>query len=242
MSGIANGAPWKTIEVVRYDWHADGQEYEFVLLVPSVYDAGGDFTRLDIARYGKVVYTLTDSDGLTKYNDDWIDGNWLFRKKNILKSKYLLMVPGIKGNSNYPLLLLFGWSYASSPGSLHIVALGNDGIPKDILNLTNFDITRFADLNQDSIPELIGNKCLSQSWGPDYDFLTYDPYSVYRFGSGATSQMVFDIKLTESFNRQNYYGWAGPECSEDKAIVLHPPGGGKPLLLDADKAKNLFSK
>ena len=152
------------------------------------------------------------------------------------------MVPGINGKSQYPLLLLFGWAYASSPGSLHIVALSDDGVPNEIMHLTNFEIEQFTDIDRDSIPELIGKKCFSQPWGTNYDLLTYDPYSVYRFDSGATAQMKLDLIKTETYNKQNYYGWAGPECSEEIAIVLHPPGGGKPLLMDANKAEKIISK
>jgi uncharacterized protein len=78
---------------------------------------------------------------------------------NILKSKYIMMIPGINGSSKYPLLFLLGWPYVSDPESLHVVALGNDGIPKEILNLKNFDLDSFADLDKNSTLELIGNPC-----------------------------------------------------------------------------------
>ncbi|MBJ6802818.1 hypothetical protein [Geomonas propionica] len=125
---------------------------------------------------------------------------------------------------------------------MHIIALGDDGIPKEILNLENFEIRSFAALDKDKTPELIGYPCFSQSWGPEFSFLTYDPFHVYRFGATATSEMTMDLQLTESYNRKNYYGWAGPECSEDIAVVLHPPGGGKPVVMDAEKAKVIFEK
>jgi hypothetical protein len=54
--------------------------------------------------------------------------------------------------------------------------------------------------------------------------------------------MNIDLRLTESYNKKNYYGWAGPKCSEDIAVVLHPPGGGKPVVMDAAKAKAMFEK
>jgi hypothetical protein len=48
--GMAYGAQWKIIERVRYDWRSEGQECEFILRAPSDYDAGGDFTQLNIVR------------------------------------------------------------------------------------------------------------------------------------------------------------------------------------------------
>jgi hypothetical protein len=54
--------------------------------------------------------------------------------------------------------------------------------------------------------------------------------------------MTFDLKLTESFNKKNYYGWAGPACSEEIVVVLHPPGGGRPLIMGAKKAQRIMRK
>lgn len=238
----ASAAQWKTVEKVSYDWRGDKRPYDFVLLAPAGYDAGGDCTQLQIVREGKVVLEVNDDDGLAMLSDALTLENKVLAKENILKSAHLLMSSSLKGKSKQPLLLFFGWAYASSPGSLHIIALGDDGIPKQILNLRNFEVRSFEDLDKDSTPELIGYPCFSQSWGPEYPFLTYDPFHVYRFGASATSEMTMDPELTESYNKQSYYGWAGPECSEEIAVVLHPPGGGKPVVMDAEKAKALFRK
>jgi hypothetical protein len=242
VASVASATQWKTVEKAHYDWNGDRNLYDFVLRAPADYDAGGDFTQLQIMREGKVVLEVNDNDGLAKLADALSSENKKLKKKNILKSKYLLMISSVKGRSKHPLLLLFGWAYGSSPGSLHVIALGDDGIPKEILNLENFEIRSFVDLDKDKIPELIGYPCFSQSWGPGYSFLTYDPFHVYRFGATATSGMTMDLQLTESYNRKNYYGWAGPECSEEIAVVLHPPGDGKPVVMDAEKAKTLFRK
>jgi hypothetical protein len=240
MANIANAEHWRTIEKSRYDWHADGKPYEFVLLAPDELDGGGDFTRFDIIRNGKVVFSLNDDSGLVKYSDALENVNKKLGKKSLISSKYLLVNPTIKSEFPFPLILLFGWAYESNPGALHVLALSDDGTPKEILSLRNFDVFAIKDLNNDSATEIIGKECSSQTWGNG--FLTYDPYSVYRFGNSAISPMILDLKISESYNKKHYYGWAGIKCSEDIAVVLHPPGGGGPVLMDAEKAKKLLSK
>lgn len=230
------------MEQVRYDWAGDNKPYDFVLRKPAGYNDAGEYTQLQIMQKGEVLLQLNDEGGLVSLADALTQENKQLKKKNLLKSKNLLIIPSLRGKSKHQLLLLFGWAYGSSPGSLHIIALGDDGIPKEILNLENFEIHSIADLDRDTIPELIGYPCFSQTWGPDYSFLTYDPFHVYHFGASATSAMKLDLDLTETYNKNNYYGWAGAECSEDIAVVLHHPGGGKPVVMDATKARSLFQK
>jgi hypothetical protein len=230
---------WRTFGTVSYDWKGTSVPYDFVLRVPTDYDGRNYFTQLEIIRQGEVVFTVTDEDGITKYSRAIANRDIKkITSGNLLHSEHLLMMPTIKGRSRFPLLFLFGRAYASQPGSLHVISLSDDGVPKEILSLKNFDFYNLADLSHDSVPELIGKKCLSQSFGEGV--LTYDPFSVYRFGATATSPMIFDLALTREYNKVNYYGWAGPNCREDLAVVLHPPGGGKPVIMDAEKAKALL--
>lgn len=239
---LAFGGDWKIIEKVHYDWRGNNNPYEFVLRAPDVLDGGGDYTKIQIMLNGKLLYEVNDDDGLAKISDTLTSKRKKLVNKNTLKSKYLMMIPEVKGSTKYPLLFLFGWPYASDPGSLHVVALGNDGIPKEILNLKNFDLDSFADMDKNSTLEIIGKPCMAEAWGPNNSFLSYSPFHVYRFGLSPTSPMTFDLKLTETYNKKKYYGWAGPECSEETVVVLHPPGGGKPLIMEAKKAQRLMRK
>jgi hypothetical protein len=234
---------WKTFDRLSYDWRGDSVPYEFVLRLPMDYDSGGEFTQIEISRGGQVLLTVTDEDGISKYLEGLEYSSNNLKKlagRNLLHSKHLLMLPDVTGRSRYPILFLFGPGYASSPPSFHVISLGDDGIPKEILRLRNFSIFELADLNNDSVPEIIGKKCFSQSFSEG--FLTYDPYSVYRFGDKAISSMIFDLALTRKYNETNYYGWAGPKCREDVTVVLHPQGGGKPVIMDTEKAKALSKK
>jgi hypothetical protein len=234
------GGPWKQVESFTYDWMGGGEPYQFILDVPEDYDGGGDITRVRIHRAGHLLLTVQDDDGISKVVEEADD----LRIKSLLEqnpvsSPHALFTPSVRGSSKYPLLFLFGCAYASSPGSLHVLALGNRGEPKEILHLHNFLLSDFCDLNRDGKVELVGKPCLSQSFADD--LFTYDPYHVYRFGTSATSPMKIDAVLSKKYNLGHYYGWAGMRCREDIAVVLHPPGGGKAVIMDVKKAVALPS-
>lgn len=238
-SSSAKGVKWKTVQKLTYDWAGNGGEYQFALFIPDPWDDAGDFTRLQVTHRGKVVYDLTDPSGLVGYENE-IEGEMKSSaKNNLISSPYLLMIPRV-GKTDTPMLLVFGWAYGSSPGSVRIITLAKDGTPKDALYLENFMVTAFSDLNHDSRMELVGKKCFSQGFG--HDLLTYDPISVFRFGDTPDAPMTLDLSLTEDYNKKYYYGWAGPECREDMAVVLHPPGKGKPVILPTKEAEALSSK
>ncbi|MBJ6802072.1 hypothetical protein [Geomonas propionica] len=92
------------MEKVSYDWRGDKIQYNFVLRAPADYDAGGDYTQLQIMREGKLVLEVNDNDGLAKLADALTAENKKLKKKNILKSKHLLMISSLKGKSKHPLL------------------------------------------------------------------------------------------------------------------------------------------
>lgn len=245
LSAAASDPPsqWKTIERLTYDWCGGAVPYEFLLRVPVDYGSGGDFTRLEVARGGQEIFTVTDADGIAKYKTEIFTKAMKERSKdNLLASEHLLMLRSVNGKSRCPLLLMFGWAYASSPGSLHVIAMSDDGIPREIFSPRNFDLCDITDLDKDMSPEFIGKRCMGETWGKGMlDVLTYSPYSVYRFGAMAASSMVLDMALSRKYNETDYYGWAGIECRTDIAIVLHPPGGGKPVIMKDDEIKALYN-
>lgn len=232
-------APWRTVQTLDYDWAGDGVAYQFTLSIPDPWYDAGDFTRLQIARRGKVVYELVDPSGLERYQDEIGEEMKRSAKGNLLPSPYLLLLPGA-GKTDKPVLFAFGWPYASSPGSLRVITLAQDGTPRESLYLETFWLAAYTDLNHDSHLELVGKKCFSQQFGPD--LLTYDPYSVFRFGDGHGAPLAMDLALSEDYNRKHSYGWAGPDCREDVAVVRHPPGRDKPVILPVKEAEALFSK
>jgi len=232
---------WLRVETARYDWNRDGKPYTFVLDIPRNWDAGGDYSRLRILAPDGRRFTFASRNGLTTLADTF-DPQWArphlaaLLKKNPVTSQHLLFLPVNSKSENPLLLFLFGWAYGSSPGSLHVIAL-DKGVPQQILYRKEFQLMDYLDLNGDGHFGIIGKRCLSQAWGAG--LLTYDPYSVYTLSHGRTGPALLSISLSTKYNLEHYYGWAGPDCSEKLAVVLHPPGGGKPVIMDAKKAEKL---
>jgi hypothetical protein len=241
---VSLSAQWTHVETAHYDWNRDGKAYTFVLDIPKSWDAAGDYSRLRIFAPSGAESVFTDDDGLTTLSDD-LSPNWVLPhlsaliKRNPVRSNHLLFLP-FKRNSKKPFLLfMVGWAYASSPGSLHIIAL-NKGVPEQVLYKEQLGLQDYFPDNGDGSATIIGFPCLSQTWGNG--LLTYDPYLVFSLPSTGPERAQLSIPLSKEYNLQHYYGWAGPDCSEKLAVVLHPPGGGKPVIMEAKKAEALTEK
>lgn len=230
---------WRIVQQLHSDWAGDGVGYDFVLSIPEGWDDPGDYTRLEVVRNHESVLTVSDDSGLVGYKGE-VDKSVVAQAINsLMPSPYLLMIP-LKGERDLSVIFSFGYQYASSPGSLRIMSLDKNGVPKEIFYLENFMVASVVDLDGDSVKEMVGKKCYSQGWGND--FLTYDPYTVYKFLGGDSLSVKADLPLTEKYNKENYYGWAGPDCSEDVTVVLHPPGTEKPMIMSSKEAEELFQK
>jgi len=225
-------AQWKKVETLRYDWVGSGSAATFTL----GYDGGGEFTRVRVLTPGNPEFVLSDEDGLTNFRKDTCENKkfGLCTRKNLFPSDRLFFY---RLPSGEVLLFVFGWTYASSPGSVHVLALDRNGMPHEMLSLRDFDIDDLIDVDGDGTPEIVGKKCFSQEWGDH--LLTYDPYSVYRLPKQSTMQASYSLELSKQYNLKRYYGWAGPNCREDVAVVLHPPGAGKPVIMNSKEAEKL---
>jgi hypothetical protein len=69
--------------------------------------------------------------------------------------------------------------------------------------------------------------------------LTYDPFNVYKLGAISATSATLSLPLSKSYNLKHYYGWAGVQCREDMAVVLHPPKGGKPIVMSTKEAERM---
>ncbi|HEY2168668.1 MAG TPA: hypothetical protein VGJ30_03525, partial [Candidatus Angelobacter sp.] len=138
-----------------------------------------------------------------------------------------------------PLAFLASLDYASDPERLHVIGLDAAGDPKLLFNQI-FHVAELADLDGDGTKEMAGLPCFSQTWGSN--LLTYDPLHVYKLESTPKLELKLSVPLSQDYNLKHYYGWAGPDCSEELAVVLHPPGGGKPVIMKTEEAKKLFGK
>lgn len=124
-----------------------------------------------------------------------------------------------------------------SPGSLDVIELSPDSDPKLILHKDNLGLLGLEDLNGDGTAEIIGCPCLSQTWGNGLE--TYDRLHVYVLSPLTGEAATLSLPLSKAYNLKHYYGWAGPDCREDVAVVLHPPGGGKAQIMKSADAERL---
>ena len=232
---VSGATTWKHVATI-FGQGCSGRT--FVLEIPVDWDAAGDFSRLRIQSPEMAEFVLTSDNGWTKYRDS-IPSALRSRSRNLVNSEYLYCVSVLFGKANHTLLFVIGWAYASSPGSVHVIELESNRAPVVVFQKDEFEVRDLIDLNGDGRPEIVGLPCLSQEWGDH--LLTYAPSHVYILPSGIAEKAMFSDLLSRLYNTQHSYGWAGKDCSDKLAVVLHPPGGGKPRIMEARDAEKLSS-
>lgn len=226
---------WKTVERFQFEW--DGHpDVRVTLELPTNWDEGGEFSRVRIQVPGKKEFVLEDDVGWAHFRseDATLPDDFAKTAKNLVRSRNVLAV---RVSASRTALFLFGIAYGSSPGRLDVLEIGSDGQPRAVLHKDELGVKAVRDLDGDGIAELVGYPCLSQGFGND--LLTYDPFNVYKLGAKPAAQAELSLPLSKHYNLKHYYGWAGPSCSEDFAVVLHPPGGGKPRVMSTRDAEKL---
>ncbi len=210
---------FKTIESFSYDWNNDGKVYSFLLEKIDKWNDPGDYHRLTIKIPGKKDFVLEDKYGLTNYTN-YSHSQSLPISNNLLskKSKYLVLTPIENNKTGTALLFVFGWEYSSRPGKLYIISLNSDGYPEIILK-EELDILGLNATNNKGYGEIFGYHSYPEYFGPKYIFSSYCPRYVYAVKKGDSGvEINFDEKLTEEYNKKNYY-WAGLKPAEEMVVV-----------------------
>jgi hypothetical protein len=228
---------WNRVASLTFDWNGH-QQVRVVFEIPKTWKDPGDYTRIRIQVPGQHEFALNNNYGWVKISSDAAFIPASVAHMNQVHSDYLLAVNVAK--TNRMLLILIGDSYASSPGSLDVIELAKSGEPHLILHRENLGLTDVRDLDDDGIAEIIGYPCLSQEFGNGLQ--TYDPTHVYKLAEVPGRKALLSLPLSEDYNLKHYYGWVGPQCSEKFAVVLHPPGGGKPFVTTTSKAERITTK
>ena len=227
---------WSTAEEFDFDWQGTGAPAHFKIAQSEEEQV----SRLTIRLKGQPDFVLDNDDVYDEFKNDFMpEEKFLSKSKNLATSKYAYALPPAHAGELRPLVFLVTPQYGSDPGNLLVLALDSSARPKLILK-TTFHIQEFRDLDGDGVAEIAGQPCFSQSWG--HDFLTYDPLHVYKLQTSPEAELKLSLPLTQEYNLKHYYGWAGPDCSEEQAGVLHPPGGGKPRIVQSEEAKKMFQK
>lgn len=226
---------WEQVASFRYTWLPGRPAVHFTVENPRPFEGSGDFARIRIRVQGRQTFTLIRKDGWVTLDSASADLLPAVRKSNLVHNDYVLFLPA-QGQDRV-LAFLFGWAYASSPGSLDVIELTPDGDPKHILHKDNLGFLALEDLDGDGTAEIVGYPCMSQVWGNGLQ--TYDPFHVYQLSPVKGGKATLSVALSKTYNLKHYYGWAGPDCREDIAVVPHPPGGGKARIMKSAEAERL---
>ena len=225
---------WAVAEEFDFDWRENGAPAHFKIEQSQE----EQISRLTISFKGEPGrgLVLENDDVWEEFARDFLrEEDFLSKNKNLAASKYVFsfaLAPSAK-----PLVFLVTPQYGSDPGNLFVLALDFREDPKLILNKT-LHLKEIRDLDGDGVAEIAGQPCFSQSWSDN--LLTYDPLHVYKLETTPKPELQLSLPLSQDYNLKHYYGWAGPDCSEDLAVVLHPPGGGKPAIMKTEEAKKIL--
>jgi len=225
---------WGVAEEFDFDWQGNGQPAHFKIEQSQ----DEQTSRLTISIKGQKEWVLENDDVWEEFARDFLkEEDFLKKNRNLAASKYAFSLA--PSPSARPWILLVTPQYGSDPGTLFVLALDSSGHPAIILK-TTLHIKEFRDLDGDGVAEIAGQPCFSQSWSDN--LLTYDPLHVYKLESTPKPELKLSLPLSKDYDLKHYYGWAGPDCSEDLAVVLHPPGGGKPVIMKTEEAKKMLEK
>jgi hypothetical protein len=136
-------------------------------------------------------------------------------------STHLFLTAATSGGKEPPVLLIFGWAYASDPRYLIVIGLDSQGRPV-LRYREEFDIRNIVDLDRDGRAEIVGLRSLSETIG-QCGSTTYDPYVVLRVPPDGAAPLVADTELSRAYNLKHYI-WAGPDSDHDIEVNRCVPG------------------
>lgn len=230
---------WRTVESVEW-------RYRGAALAAIVEETENPGTaRLRIASAGQPDYVVSVEGGLVPLRDSLLDPQ--LRSLNSVSASYVFLPRNLRTVDGVPVLIVTGWAFASDPGSFRALALDQKGRPYEVFASDTFDLAALADVDGDGLTEMVGYRRLSQEWGPTPTctkglgrFLTYNPYAVYHLPRPVAGTATYSLELSRRYNLAHYYGWVGPEASEDWTVVLCAPV--KPRIMKRADAERLYGK
>jgi hypothetical protein len=204
-----------------------------------------DSPRLRITGANRIDFVVSAEGGLVKLTQGLLEPT--LRHLNTVAASYVFLPRNVVAADGTPLLIVTGWAFASDPGSLRVIALNEQRRPYLVFSSDTFDLSALADLDGDGLAEIIGKHSLSQMFGPEdpshpgrHCFLTYDPFLVYHLPARPGGKALYSLDVSRQYNLGHYYGWVGPEASEDWTVVVCGPG--KPRIMKKSDADRLVIK
>jgi hypothetical protein len=110
----------------------------------------GDYIKIIIKSNNHII-DLENLEGWVKFDNNYTVPEQV-KNQNLINTDYFIYT---KLDDNKPIILLFGWVYASEPGLMTIIDLTNKN-PKLIFN-NFFQIKKIFDIDNDGVKEIIGS-------------------------------------------------------------------------------------
>lgn len=238
---IGENTKWKTVEEFDYAGNPALSPVHFKLELPEGYDDAGDFIRIRIWVEGQSEFIVDNRDGWVDYNNhDEPSGVYQhLQNQNLVQSRHVLVLRATHRASEPPLVLLRSWGYASSAERLHVIGFQKTGKPVLLFN-DELDLTELSDLDGDGYPEIVGVPTTTEGLGKDFE--TYVPFEVYKIPRSMNGPAQLSIALSKRYNLKHNYGWVEPDRINDVLVALHPPGGGKPVIVSKAEAEKIMSQ
>ena len=154
-----------------------------------------------------------------------------------MTAAYVYVPAKLKTAGGTAVIALMGHAYARELESVRLVSIDVSGQPYVLFSSPTFEIRDVADVDGDGVAEFIGKPSLAEQSGSCFE--SYDPFSVYQLPKDpGPIAAVLSIPLSERYNVDHYYGWAGPKAREDFVVVRCAPG--KPLVMTRADAEREF--
>lgn len=214
------GDRWIVEDATQVTSSAGGHDY---FIVESNSDSDNS-PRVRINWRGHTVLRVQPEGGLVRVSEAAKGSRGL--PVNRLKSSWIYS-PDFPGRNEEGLYLMFGWAFASDPGSLRVVRILPDGQPRMIYSDDTFQVeTMVADAQG---VELIGRRSLPEAMGAC--LTTYDPFTVLRIRRDISPKP--SVALSRNYNLAHGYVWAGPmprtdirvdSCANPARIVSNVKG------------------
>jgi hypothetical protein len=209
-----DSATWRVIEHTTIEWQRGASPYEILVeeSVPPSRDEDSDH-RIRVRVPGRPDFIVLDNRGSNAFVpvrealSHSVPGTI---PPNISDSTRILLTTAPNGASGPPVLLAFGFGYASDPTELAVIGLDVTGYPV-LLFRGGMTVVAITDLDHDGRAELVGRPVMPQSI--EKCRASYAPLAVLRFASTPGTKLQYDETLSRSYNAAHYV-WGGPNASD----------------------------
>ena len=217
--------PDSLVERITLDLNGDSKLDTVDLLRPIRWTDPGDFHFLRFSLSGATSITFKDIEGWDSLGRD-CDG--CLNSISYIHSKHVALY---RRSDRSFLVFLLGVAYASSPGRLTVLSVSADSI--NLIHNGQFWVKTIADVNGDGVPDIVGKRSGSESWGV---FESYQPFYIYLM----PAFVLAPRSLLREYNLSHYYGFA--DDTTGKSFVVVHLEGKVPFVMRQDEAEKLYGQ